>query len=98
MNTKQAQELGTKIAAHLERGETDAAYKLIAPLLRERIPFAMLDRVWAYRKAVWALDDLGESVAEIFQARGEAGIREAVGVGERLAKEIVEYAGTEHGG
>lgn len=46
-------------------------------------------RIWAYRKAAWALDDLQESVAEILKARGEAGVRATVGVGAGLAKEIV---------
>ena len=39
-------------------------------------------RVWAYRKAAWELDDLGESVAGIYAARGEVGVREAVGMGK----------------
>jgi len=48
-------------------------------------------RVWAYRKAAWALDDLGESVATIYAAKGEAGVREAVGVGKELAGQVVGW-------
>jgi DNA repair photolyase len=48
-------------------------------------------RIWAYRKAAWALDDLQESVATIHETRGEAGVRAAVGVGAGLAGEIVNW-------
>jgi DNA repair photolyase len=45
-------------------------------------------RIWAYRKAAWAVDEWPESLAEPFQARGEAGMREMPAIGTSLAREI----------
>jgi len=47
-------------------------------------------RIWAYRKAAWALEDLTESVAEIYAKNGRAGLESLKGVGKSLANEI-EY-------
>lgn len=44
MKTAQATRLGQEIAAHLRQGETTPACERIAPILGQRIPFAMLDR------------------------------------------------------
>jgi len=46
---------------------------------------------WACRKAAWSLDDLAESVEEIFQNRGIDGIMQTKGIGKRLAKQIEEF-------
>ena len=45
-------------------------------------------RIWTYRKAAWAVDEWPESIAHVFQARGEAGLRELPGIGKSLAAEI----------
>jgi hypothetical protein len=45
-------------------------------------------RIWAYRKAAWTVDEWPESVAAIYEARGEAGLRELPGIGKRLAAHI----------
>lgn len=45
---------------------------------------------WAYRKAAWALDDLGEGIEKIFQKDGVAGIMNIKGIGKGLAKQIEE--------
>ena len=45
-------------------------------------------RIWAYRKAAWALEDLTESVAEIYAQKGRRGLEEINGVGKSLAAEI----------
>ncbi len=45
-------------------------------------------RIWAYRKAAWAVDEWPENIADIYQAQGEAGLRELPGIGTSLAKEI----------
>lgn len=47
-------------------------------------------REWAYRKAAWALDDLGESIKDIYQNKGVKGIMEIKGIGRSLAKQIVQ--------
>jgi len=48
-------------------------------------------REWAYRKVAWSLDDLGESVEEIFQERGVDGIMQIKGIGKSLAKQVQEF-------
>jgi DNA repair photolyase len=45
-------------------------------------------RIWAYRKAAWAVDEWPESVADVYRSRGEAGLRELPGIGKSLAGEI----------
>jgi hypothetical protein len=47
--------------------------------------------IWAYRKAAWAVDEWPESVDGIYQARGEAGLRELPGIGKRLAEQIAGW-------
>ena len=58
-------------------------------------------RIWAYRKAAWTVDEWPESLAEIYQARGEAGLRELPGIGKSLARVIAKWLRedrTEHSG
>ena len=45
-------------------------------------------KLWAYRKAAWALEELNESVAEIYAKKGKAGLESLQGVGKSLANEI----------
>ena len=45
-------------------------------------------RIWAYRKAAWTVDELPESVAEIYQTKGQAGLRELPAIAEKMAAEI----------
>ncbi len=47
-------------------------------------------RIWAYRKAAWTVDEFPESVAELFETHGEAGLRELPGIGKTIAAEIVK--------
>jgi DNA repair photolyase len=46
------------------------------------------NRIWAYRKAAWAVEDLPENLADIYAARGASGLRAVPGVGAGLAAEI----------
>jgi len=48
-------------------------------------------RIWAYRKAAWTVDEHPISIKEIFQFRGEAGLRELPGIGARLAALITHW-------
>jgi DNA repair photolyase len=48
-------------------------------------------RLWAYRKAAWTVDEWPESLAGIYQARGEAGLRALPAIGPRLAREIAGW-------
>ena len=45
-------------------------------------------RIWAYRKAAWAVDEWSESVADLYRTRGEGGLKELPGVGKGLAATI----------
>ena len=46
-------------------------------------------RVWAYRKAAWTVDELNESIAEIYAKDGLAGIEALPDIGKSVAQEIV---------
>ena len=48
-------------------------------------------RIWAYRKAAWAVDEWQENIASIYQAEGEAGLRRLPGVGKSLAAQIAHW-------
>jgi len=48
-------------------------------------------RIWAYRKAAWTVDEWPESIAAIYQARGEAGLRALAGIGHSLAGVIARW-------
>jgi len=54
-------------------------------------------RIWAYRKAAWAVDELEQSVAEIFASQGEAGLQGLPGVGKSLAGQIGSWSQEEVG-
>ena len=43
---------------------------------------------WAYRKAAWAIDDLEESLVDIYKKSWLVGIQKIQGIGNRLAHEI----------
>jgi DNA repair photolyase len=45
-------------------------------------------RIWAYRKAAWTVDEWPESVAELYEARGETGLQELPNVGRSIAGRI----------
>ncbi|TEU16107.1 MAG: hypothetical protein E3J21_11450 [Anaerolineales bacterium] len=45
MKTKEARELGKRIAALVQAGQIAQAYALLAPVLAERTPFRLLDRI-----------------------------------------------------
>lgn len=48
-------------------------------------------RIWAYRKAAWAVDEWPESVAGLYAARGEAGLQDLPGVGRSLSSHIARW-------
>ncbi|MGD9130985.1 MAG: radical SAM protein [Candidatus Bathyarchaeota archaeon] len=45
-------------------------------------------RIWAYRKAAWTLEELTESVAEIYAKKGRKGLETLKGIGKSLSEEI----------
>ncbi|MBI4787052.1 MAG: radical SAM protein [Chloroflexi bacterium] len=48
-------------------------------------------RIWAFRKAAWTVDESQDSVARLYAARGEAGLRELPGIGMTIAAEIARW-------
>jgi len=48
-------------------------------------------RIWAYRKAAWAVDECAESIAEIYRRNGESGLQKLSGVGKSVAAEIGQW-------
>jgi len=55
---------------------------------RLELDCALQFKVWAYRRAAWTLDELKESVTEIYTQGGRKGLEALKGVGKSLAKEI----------
>ncbi|OGO28393.1 MAG: hypothetical protein A2Z16_09060 [Chloroflexi bacterium RBG_16_54_18] len=49
---------------------------------------AELRQIWAYRKAAWTVDEMKDSIVDIYQFVGEAGIRSLPDIGNRIASEI----------
>jgi DNA polymerase/3'-5' exonuclease PolX len=48
-------------------------------------------RIWAYRKAAWTVDELPQSILEIYAAGGEAALRELPGIGKGSAAQISQW-------
>jgi DNA repair photolyase len=70
-----------------------AVNKLVSEKLHNKAYRMELDgvasyKLWAYRKAAWTLEDLTESVAEIYAQSGTKGLESLQGIGKSLASEI----------
>jgi DNA repair photolyase len=48
-------------------------------------------RIWAYRKAAWMIDEWPTSVAEIYAQGGEVGLRELPSIGKSISSEIAKW-------
>jgi DNA repair photolyase len=48
-------------------------------------------RIWAYRKAAWTVDESSESVADLYDERGQAGLRSLPGIGSSLARTVAGW-------
>ena len=68
----------------------DIFYQIAIYLEMDNIPF----KPQAYEKAAFALESLSEDVKDIFQREGEEGLKKIPGVGENIAKKIIEYLNT----
>ena len=53
-------------------------------------------RLWAYRKAAWMVDELDESIGDIYTAKGEAGLRGLPGIGKSIAAQIAKWLAAEN--
>jgi DNA repair photolyase len=52
---------------------------------------AAQQRIWAYRKAAWTVDECPQSIAVIHAAMGESGLRALPGIDAGVAGEIAEW-------
>jgi DNA repair photolyase len=48
-------------------------------------------RIWAYRKAAWAVDEYAESIVEIYRRNGEIGLQKIPGIDKSMAAEIGKW-------
>jgi len=48
-------------------------------------------RIWAYRKAAWTVDELPESIQDLYRARGETSLKDLPGLGKSIAAEIATW-------
>jgi DNA repair photolyase len=84
--------LHDRIPRHIAPGPL-AANKQIAERLFLKLHDLELDqapshRIWAYRKAAWAVDEWPVGIDALYAARGGEGLRAIPGVGAGIAKEI----------
>jgi DNA repair photolyase len=49
---------------------------------------AEVRQIWAYRKAAWTVDEMDQSIVDVFQSGGEGGLRSLPEIGNRIASEI----------
>lgn len=80
------------IPRYLEKGKL-AVNKSVAELLHDKAYRLELVctpsyKVWAYRKAAWTIDDLRESIIEIYESNGLEGLLKLLGIGKSSATEI----------
>ena len=50
-------------------------------------------RVWAYRKAAWAIEDLEQDVGLIYRQMGRKGLESIENVGPRMAEAVERVLG-----
>jgi DNA repair photolyase len=67
------------------------AHKLYTLELEDATP----NRIWAYRKAAWAVEDLEQDIGLIYRSMSLKGLESIPNVSHRLAKEIEEILGSE---
>jgi hypothetical protein len=48
-------------------------------------------RIWAYRRAAWAVDELPESIVDVYEAKGKAGLQALSGIGKSIAAQIAVW-------
>lgn len=55
------------------------------------LEMAVDQRIWAYRKAAWTIDEMPENIATIYTALGTRGLTALPAIGERLAGQIAAW-------
>lgn len=77
-----------------------AANKHLAEFLSDKVYDMELagdeeHRIWAYRRAAWALEELEQEIGLIYQEGGRKGLESIKGVGKKLAQEIETWLAAE---
>ena len=49
-----------------------------------------VQRVWAYRKAAWAVEDLEQDIGLVYRMLGLKGLQSVPDIGPRLARRVEE--------
>jgi hypothetical protein len=77
------------------RGDKRSLNKRVVEALARQVYDMELDnapeqRIWAYRKAAWAIEDTEQDLGLIYQAMGRNGLQSIENVGPRLAEAVEE--------
>jgi DNA repair photolyase len=64
------------------------AERLFLKVYELELEQALSQKIWAYRKAAWAVDELKDDVGQIYKKDGMAGLLALPGVGKSIAAEI----------
>jgi len=56
---------------------------------------ATSQRIWAYRRAAWGVDEWPESIAELYRLGGLAELQHVPGVGQSIAGQIAQWLAEE---
>lgn len=60
------------------------------------LELAQSRRIWAYRKAAWAVDEWPENISDHYRRYGRSGLRQIPGVGESSADHIAAWLDEEY--
>jgi hypothetical protein len=76
-------------------GDKRALNKRIVETLADRLHEMELKqeaeaKIWAYRKAAWAIEDLPQNIGLVYRTMGLRGLQSIEGVGERMGRVIEE--------
>ncbi|HET7011790.1 MAG TPA: radical SAM protein [Anaerolineales bacterium] len=85
--------LSDRIPRPILAGDKRAVNKRVVEALANRLYAMDLEgesqpRVWAYRKAAWAIEDLEQDVGLVFRTLGRKGLESIQGVGRSIASEV----------
>ena len=79
---------------HIQPGRLAANKKIAEILFNEtyhmEIEGAEEYKIWAYRKAAWAIDELDEDVKAVYEKSGVDGLRAIPSIGKKLSKRIAK--------
>ena len=83
-----------RMPRHIQPGRLAANKKIAEILFNEtyhmEIEGAEEYKIWAYRKAAWAIDELDEDVKAVYERSGVDGLRAIPGIGKKLSKRIAK--------